>query len=129
MKYKRAIITGIIIRGSIFMILSILMFLPFLKGKEMSQYILFLILLIPVTLLAAKWYFKIDPPSVKKGFYLGLIVLGVSTLLDVIITVPVFVKSYVNFFGNWRLYIGLSELVLLCVYAGWEFDDTFTAQE
>jgi hypothetical protein len=126
MKHKRAIITAVIIWLSIFIILSILMFLPFLKEKEMIQYFIFWVLLIPITLFSAKWYFRMDPPTLKKGLYLGLIILGVSLVFDIFITVPVFVKSYMIFFGNWRLYIGFSEIILLCTYAGWEFDDTYT---
>ena len=110
----------------IFIILSILMLMPFLKEREMTRYFIFWVLLIPITLLSAKWYFKMDQPNLKKGLCLGLIILGVFTILDVIITVPFFVKSYANFFGDWKLYVGLLEVLLLCIYAGWEFDDTYT---
>lgn len=126
MKHKRAVITGIILWLLIFVVLSILMFTPFLKDKTMIQYIIFWILLAPMTLLSAKWYFKMDPPNLKKGLCLGLIILGVSTVLDLVVTVPVFVKSYSTFFSDWKLYFGLSEILLLCIYAGWEFDGTYT---
>ena len=114
---------------AIFIIFYGLMFAPFLKGKEMMQFAIFWVLLIPLTLLSAKWYFKMDPPNLKKGLCLGLIIIGVATVLDIIITAPLFVKSYANFFGNWKLYVGLSEILLLCTYAGWEFDKTYTKVE
>ena len=128
MKHKRAIVAGIVVWFFIFVVLSILMFAPFLKEKDMVRYFVFWALLIPITLLSAKWYFRMDPPNLKKGLCLGLIILGMATFLDLIITVPFFVKSYVNFFGNWKLYVGLSEVVLLCAYAGWEFDKTYTTK-
>jgi hypothetical protein len=102
------------------------MFMPFLKDMVMTQYIIFWILLVPMTLVLAKWYFKMDPPNMKKGFMLGLIVLAVSTVFDLTVTVPVFVKSYAKFFGDWKLHFGVFEILLLCTYAGWEFDGTYT---
>ncbi|MBI4993261.1 MAG: hypothetical protein HZC26_03980 [Candidatus Magasanikbacteria bacterium] len=87
------------------------------------------ILEIPVVLLLAKWYFKADPPTAKKGFLLGLIGLVVSMTLDAVITVPLFVKSYAAFYGSWQLWVGLVEILILCVLAGWEFDKTFTKQD
>jgi len=50
-------------------------------------------------------------------------------VLDLIITVPLFVKSYVVYYGDWRLWVGLIEAVVLCVIAGWEFDATYSKKE
>lgn len=129
MKHKRAIVTGIILWLLIFVVLSILMFTPFLKDRVMVRYTIFWLLLVPMTLLSAKWYFKMDPPNLKKGLCLGLIILAISIVFDLAVTVPVFVKSYAKFFSDWKLYFGLSEILLLCMYAGWEFDDTYTKLE
>lgn len=84
------------------------------------------ILEIPVVFLLAKWYFKADPPTVKKGFLLGIVGLVISVALDAVITVPLFVKSYSAFYGSWQLWVGLVEVVILSVLAGGEFDKTFT---
>lgn len=129
MKHKRAIVTGIMMWFFISVIFLVLMFAPFLQGKEMMQFAIFWVLLIPLTLLSAKWYFKMDSPNLKKGLCLGLIICGVALILDMFITVPIFVKSYANFFGDWKLYASLSEILLLCLYAGWEFDETYTRRE
>ncbi|OGH69935.1 MAG: hypothetical protein A3C90_00430 [Candidatus Magasanikbacteria bacterium RIFCSPHIGHO2_02_FULL_51_14] len=136
MKLPRAIAFGIIMWILIFVILSIIMFTPTLKDKTLAQNIIFWILLIPVTLFAAKWYFKQDAPSVKKGFWLGIIGLLSASVLDLIITIPLFIaqgRSYAvalqEFYGNWMTWVGLLEFVLLCVVAGYEFDKTFTKHE
>lgn len=126
MNYKRAVLAGLMMWCLIFVVLSGLMFAPFLVDKIMTQYLIFWVLLIPMTLMIAKWYFKMDPPNLKKGIMLGLLILAVSTVLDIFITVPFFVKSYAAFFGDWKLQVGVFEMLALCAYAGWEFDGTYT---
>jgi len=64
----------------------------------------------------------------KEGLRLGVIALIIGTILDVIITVPLFVKSYVVYFTSWTLYFGYVELLLLTILAGAEFDGTFTKE-
>ena len=112
----------------IFVVVSILMFLPPLVDKKLMQFIIFWVLLIPIVLLLCKWYFKMDAPNLKKGIVLGIVLLFVALGLDVIITVPLFVKSYSVFFGDWMMYIGYVEILLLSIYAGFEFDGTFTKE-
>ena len=129
MNYKRAFATGIMLWVFIFMAISILMFVPILLDKTLTQFIIFWILLIPAVLLLGKWYFKMDAPSLKKGFILGIILLFTVIVLDVIITVPLFVKSYTVFFRDWMIYVEYSEILLLCIYAGFEFDRTYTKRE
>ena len=92
----------------------------------MTQYVIYWILLVPVTLLSAKWYFKEDSPTLKKGLLLGLIGLAVGIVLDLIITVPLFIKSYSEFYSQWELYVGFAIFLLVCMYAGFEFDATYT---
>jgi len=67
-----------------------------------------------------------DEPTTKKGFLLGIMALVIGLILDSIITVPFFVKSYSVYFSNSYLYIGLLEVLLLTTYAGYEFDSTYT---
>ncbi len=57
---------------------------------------------------------------------MGLIGLATGTVLDLIITVPLFVKSYAVYYSDWRLWVGFAWSVALCVVAGWEFDATFS---
>lgn len=127
MNIKRAVGYSILLWVIIFVVISILMFLPWFKNSQSSVQIAWWFLAIPVTLFWAKLYFKADPPTAKKGFYLGIIGLIVSTILDAVITVPLFVKSYSLYFGNLMLYVGYAELLVLCVIAGGEFDATFTS--
>ena len=69
---KRAALSGAILWIIIFVLISILMFAPPLKDKVTLQYIIYWILLVPITFFVGKWYFKMDSPAVTKGFYLGL---------------------------------------------------------
>ena len=127
MNIKRAVGYSILLWAIIFAVISILMFLPWLKDSRSGVQMAWWFLAIPITLFWAKFYFKADPPTAKKGFYLGLIGLIVSTILDAVITVPLFIKSYSLYFGDLMLYAGYVELLVLCVIAGGEFDATFTS--
>jgi len=102
--------------------------LPWFKDSEFRVDIAWYILEIPIVLIWAKMYFKADPPTTKKGLMLGLVALVAGTILDMIITVPLFVKSYAMYFGDWMLYIGYVELLVLTTYAGYEFDGTYTKE-
>ncbi|PLX28839.1 hypothetical protein C0581_00935 [Candidatus Parcubacteria bacterium] len=126
MNIKRAILFGIMLWVAIFAIISILMFTPGLVDKDFYQFLILWILMIPLVLLLAKWYFRKDAPTTKKGFLLGVIAVLVGTVLDIAITVPFFVKSYSVFYSNVFMYIGIAEGILLATYAGYEFDATYT---
>ena len=106
----------------IFVFVSVLMFLPFLQGKDLWQSIILWVLQIPLTLILAKWYFMKVTPSVKSGLWLGVVWLLTGTVLDLLITVPLFVKSFSLYYGNWQLWVGYALVFLLCVYAGGEYD-------
>jgi len=122
MDTKRALTFGVLFWVFVFVLWSIIMFMPFLKGHATTQYIVWWVVEIPLVLLLAKWYFKQRKPNLKEGFMLGIIALLVATVLDMAITVPLFVKSFGKFYGDWRLYVGLVEMLFLTTLAGWEFD-------
>lgn len=133
MNLKRAIGFGVMMWVLIFVAFSIIMFLPFLAGKTTWQYVIYWILFIPIALLTTKWYFKADPPTTKKGFMLGVIGLVVGSILDLVITIPLFIsqgRSYAEglaeFYGNWEILVSFGLFVVICTYAGWEFDGTFS---
>jgi hypothetical protein len=126
MKYSRGILFGLFLWAFIFVLLSIIMFAPGIKDQVFFQYLILWVLLIPFVLFIAKWYFHTDEPTTKKGLILGLIALVVGIILDSVITVPLFVKSYSTYFSNTYLYIGMFEVLLLTTYAGYEFDATYT---
>src|SRR3989338_1551826 len=127
MNYKRAIKTGVMLWLAGLVIFAGLVYAPVLAEKPLWPDIAFGILLAPLTLLLAKWHFKKDAPGLKKGIYLGLITLLVSLGLDLIFTIPVFVKSYSLFFKSGLVYWSSLEVFILFVFAGWEFDKTYTA--
>ncbi|MBD3311179.1 MAG: hypothetical protein GF349_01625 [Candidatus Magasanikbacteria bacterium] len=129
MNLKRSIFFAVILWIFIFIIISVLMFLPQLQGNDLAINIVFWIILIPLVLLLAKWYFKKDPPNIKKGFYLGVITLIIGTILDLTITIPFFVHSYADFYSDWMMWFGFAELLVLTTFAGFEFDKTFTKRE
>ncbi len=127
MNIKRALGFGALMWIFIFVLWSIIIFIPALQDKETTQFVVYWVLLIPVVLLTAKWYFKADPPTLKKGILLGIIALVVGSILDAIITVPLFIEgNYGEFFLNKLMYIGYAWFLILTAYAGYEFDGTFT---
>ncbi len=129
MNYKRALIFGIGVWVAAFVTISIFMFAPWFKESQLRIQIAWWLIEIPAVLLLAKWYFKMDPPTIKKGFLLGVIGLVVGTVLDMVITVPFFVKSYAVFYTNWLMYVGFVWGIVLTTYAGFEFDATYSKPE
>jgi len=66
---------------------------------------------------------EVDENLLNERIKSGLVV---GTILDMVITVPLFTKSYVAFYSSWMLYVGFAWLLLLTTYAGYEFDATYT---
>lgn len=126
LKWGRAVLFGVILWVFIFVIISILMFVPPLKDRDMLQLAIYWILLIPLALFLCKWYFKEDAPTAKKGLMLGIMGLIVGGILDIAVTIPLFVKSYSAYYSSWSMYVGFVELLIITTYAGYEFDSTFT---
>lgn len=105
---------GVLLWILIFVGVSVLMFTPFLQGMLQVQQILYWIFLAFFILISTWLYFKdAKKYTWKDGLYLALVFLGVATLLDIAITVPLFVKSYVTFFLDWQLYVGYAEVLVL----------------
>ena len=126
---KRAIGFGAILWVFIFAIISIVMFIPALLDKDLYQFIILWVLMVPAVMFLAKWYFRTVTPTVKSGLKLGIIAVIVGTILDAAITVPFFVKSYAVFYTNIFMYIGVVWGIVLTTYAGYEFDTTYTQPE
>jgi len=103
---------------------------------SLSGYGLFWVINIPVVLGLCKWYFKMEAPTLNKGFMLGVFALIVGVLLDAILlsisssaaSVP-FQQMAMELYGDWRFYVALAEVLLLTTYAGFEFDGTYTKPE
>jgi len=130
MNYKRQIQFGIMLWVVLFVIYSIIIFIPFLQGLELLQSIIFWVINIPILVFLSKWYFKGVKPTWKRGLQLGIIAVVVGTVLDLIITQLFIAGNYQDFlkefYGNWMLYIGFLEVILITTLAGAEFDGTFS---
>jgi len=94
----------------------------------LREYIVFWIVLVPVVLLSAKWYFKMDAPTTKKGFMLGIDVIVVGIILDVIMAFAggSAQETLSMMYQNWMFIASLGEVLLLTTFAGFEFDGTYT---
>ena len=115
MNLKRAILTGILLWVLIFFEVSILMFGFSLDGATL--YMVHYIIMIFFVSIIGWTYFKKVKPSLKEGFILGVIYVVVGTILDLIITIPLFVKDYGAFFNNW-LILGLLETIAIASIYG-----------
>jgi hypothetical protein len=127
MNIKRAVGFGAMLWIAAFVSISILMFAPWFKESASRYQIAWILLEIPVVLLLAKWYFKMNIPTVKKGFLLGVIGLITSSVLDLIITIPLFLAPNTDtpigdFFFDWKMLVGFGLVLVLTTYAGYEFD-------
>ena len=129
MNYKRALGFGALLWVFVFILWSIIAFLPWLKDIMWLQYVIWYVVEIPLVLLLAKWYFKQDKPNLKKGVVLGVIGLIVAAVLDLVITVPLFIGSYSQFYGQWMLWVGFVLVLVLTAIAGAEFDGPVSKTE
>lgn len=99
----------------------------------LQDYIVMWIVDVPLVFLLAKWYFKKDPPTPKKGFYLGLITIALLLVVD---GLSVVIGKAFNFpldffaamYGDWKFYVSIVWFVALTTFVGWEFDATFSKE-
>ncbi len=118
-KFKSATIWGAILWVSIFAIFSVIMFAPQLQGNQSMQTAIELIILPILTAFAAYMYFKGEKPNVKDGAVLGIYFVVFSTILDLVVTVPLFVKSYSTFYAQWSLWVGFLETIIFASLTGY----------
>ena len=118
MKWLRAILTGALAWILIFFEVSILMF-GFKLSAGLTYYLIHYLLLIVLVGFPAWLYFR--GKKVKAGFLQGLIVglvfMVVGLVLDLAITVPLFVKS-LGFFADLMLWAGVLEGIVIVMLVG-----------
>ena len=119
LKFKTATLWGVIGWALIFVEISILIFIPILAGQELLQTILHLVILLFIVWLMAAMYFKKTHPSVKKGMIVGVYFLIIGTILDLVVTIPLFVKDYASFYSDWSLWVGYLELLVVSTLVGY----------
>ena len=117
--WKLGTLLGVLLYVLIFVEISILIFTPALAEKEMIQTILHLIILPLLVLLCGYLYFKKQGGTFVQGLVVGVLWLIVVTILDLIITYPLFLKpqgiELSFFYTQWDLWVGFLEVL---VFAG-----------
>lgn len=113
LNWKKATFWAIILYVLIFVEISILMFLPALKDKLFLQDLIHLIVLPVLVIVCAYQYFKpLENVTLIQGILLGIYFLVIGTVLDLLITIPLFVKSFATFYSEISLWIGFLETIL-----------------
>jgi hypothetical protein len=115
MNLKRALTIGVVLWVVFFFEVSILMF-GFGLAAGTTYYIIHYSLSAIFLTLASLIYFK-EKGSIKEGLHLGLVFALVGIVLDAVITVPLFVKNYSNFFTIYML-MGYLEGVIVATIVG-----------
>jgi low temperature requirement protein LtrA len=137
MKIKKAVGLGAILWVLIFFEVSILKFGLQLQPGDYSYYTIHFILSSIFVIVLSVLYFKgkqeksskVKKSKAKKssgihfgnlyeGVLLGICFIIVGVILDSIITVPLFVKTY-NFFADTALLMGYALTLILCAIVGW----------
>jgi amino acid transporter len=115
----RATILGILLWVLIFVELSVLMFSGL---SNLIQKIIHFALLLVFALICGKIYFnKKNEDGWKEGFLLGVWMIIIGSVLDLLITIPFFVKSYETFYFQWSLWLGFVEVIILTTISGMIF--------
>jgi hypothetical protein len=102
----------------IFMEVSVIMF-GFTQLSDLGQRLLWLAVEIPLVLYCCGLYLRKYQGDLKTGLFLGLWFVIIGTILDMIITVPFFAKSYASFYSAWSLWIGFIITIGTCGLAGY----------
>ena len=111
----KATLLGILLWVLIFTEISVLMFSGL---NNTAQKIIHFILLAVFALVCGKIYFKKSMDRWKEGFLLGVWMILTGTILDILITIPLFVKSYPTYYMQWSLWLGFIELIVLTTVSG-----------
>lgn len=112
----RAVLFGALLWVFIFFEVSLLMFVFNLSGN--IYYLVHYPLMIILTAIVALLYFKKAKAGFGEGLLVGLVMLISGIVLDLIITIPFFVKSYSTFFSDYLMILGLIIGVLVVGIVG-----------
>lgn len=94
------------------------MFAPSLEGNQQIQTGIELAVLPVLVLFSAYMFFKGEKAGAQNGFILGIYFIIIGTILDLLITIPLFVKTY-DFFKSWSLWAGYLETLVFASIAGY----------
>ena len=133
MNTKRALIGGLLLYITSFVVYMILFAAGLVSMEEytLNAFIIGWVVNIPIVLLIAKWYFKKDSPTTKKGLHLGLYFILVALVLDGLSVLGAWASGqpldqFMELYSSWPFYVTIAEVILLATYAGFEFDGTYT---
>lgn len=86
---------------------------------------------IPLVLYLCKWYFKQVPPTTKSGLQLAVSTMLAFVVFDgILFALSSSLVKGIDLsvaYTDWRYYATAIEVFLLVVFAGFEFDGTYTA--
>lgn len=116
MSLKKAVFFGTVLWVLIFFEVSILMF-GFKLSPGAIFYAIHYIALALLVSICTLIYSKHSKLSTKNGFITGIIFALTTTILDALITVPLFVKDY-SFFLDKFLWIGTAEVIIITAFIG-----------
>lgn len=112
LKHWKSILSyGTLLWILIFVEVSIIMFIPGLP--ELAQNLLHLVILPFLAWFCLSRYFRTIKVSVITGFLAAVYFLVIGNILDLIITIPLFVKDYGLFYSSWWLWVGYLELIVV----------------
>lgn len=122
MRWVRAILLGVMLYALIFADISVLMFTPPLASRPAVQTVIHLILLPFWVLVCSYLYFKDSKKSVKEGFWFGVVMLITGTVLDFVITIPLFIlpkgAGFFDFYKTWSIWVGFAETLVFTMISG-----------
>jgi cation transport ATPase len=116
LRLLNATLLGILLWVLIFAEISIVMFS--VTDNIAQKIIHFAALAIFVLICGYIYFVKANKEGWKEGFLLGGWMILVGTVLDIIITVPLFVKSYVVYYMQWNLWAGFIEAIIIASLSG-----------
>lgn len=131
MNIIRALLFSVMLYVASFIVYALAMYTSPSTTPTLAQYIAYWAVTIPVTLILAKWYFKMGDPTFKNGLMLGLIAVGVAFFFDGVSILATAsagksIKIFQDMYTDWKFYATVLEVIVLCAIAGSEFDKTYT---
>lgn len=115
LNWKPVVGLGILLWLLIFVEISVVMFMPVLAGMETVQKVIHLALLPVLVLICGRIYFRKRKvkSAVRVGLFTGIVWLIIGTILDLIVTVPLF--SGFELFMQWNLWLGYLEVLVFTI--------------
>lgn len=136
MNTKRAIWFGVILYiislvvfGGIGMAMGVDMTNP---SFGLTEYAIYWVAMAVVILLLAKWYFRQAPATLKSGILLGVLAIVIALIGDGISILGTHFAGqstdmFMALYSDWKFYVTVVWVIVVCAYAGYEFDTTYTA--